>query len=162
MQYMPIIEEPFTRIAMDIVGPPERSKSGNKYILVICDYATRYSEAIPLRSIEAKRIADELIKLFARVGIPKEILTDQGSNFTSKLLKEIYKLLHIKGITTAPYYPQTDGMVERWNGTLKAMIRKFVDSDPRNWDQLLPYLLFAYREVPKESTGFSPFELLYG
>ena len=162
MQSMPIIEEPFKRIAMDIVGPLERSRSGNKYILVICDYATRYPEAIPLRSIEAKKIADELIKLFSKVGIPQEILTDQGSNFTSKLLKEIYKLLHIKGITTAPYHPQTDGMVERLNGTLKAMIRKFTVSDPHNWDQLVPYLLFAYREVPQESTGFSPFELLYG
>ena len=68
MQSMPIIEEPFTRIAMDIVGPRERSKSGNKYIVVICDYATRYPEAIPLRSKEAKKTADELIKLFRESG----------------------------------------------------------------------------------------------
>lgn len=159
---MPIIEEPFTRIAMYVVGPLECSKSRNKYILVICDYATRYPESIPLQSIEAKKIADDLIKLLARVGIPKEIQTDQGSNFTSKLLTEIYKLLHIRGITTAPYHPQTDGMIECWNGTLKGMIRKFVDSDLRNWDQLLPYLLLAYGEVPQGSTEFSSFELLYG
>ncbi|XP_071944659.1 uncharacterized protein [Antedon mediterranea] len=159
---LPIISEPFRRIAMDIVGPLARSKTGNKYVLVICDYATRYPEAIPLRSIEAPKIADELIKLFSRVGVPTEILTDQGSNFTSKLLSQIYKLLSIKGLTTSPYHPQTDGLVERFNGTLKAMIRKFVQDDPREWDKLLPYLLFAYREVPQESTGFSPFELLYG
>ncbi|XP_071941174.1 uncharacterized protein [Antedon mediterranea] len=93
---MPIISEPFRRIAMDIVGPLARSKTGNKYVLVICDYATRYPEAIPLRSIEAPKIADELIKLFSRVGVPTEILTDQGSNFTSKLLSQIYKLLSIQ------------------------------------------------------------------
>jgi hypothetical protein len=162
MMSLPVIDAPFERIAMDIVGPLERSKSGNKYVLVICDYATRYPEAIPLRSIEAKKIADELIKLFSRVGIPKEILTDQGSNFTSKLLSQIYQLLQIKGLTTSPYHPQTDGLVERFNGTLKSMIRKFIDEEPGNWDKLLPYLLFAYREVPQESTGFSPFELLYG
>lgn len=97
-----------------------------------------------------------------RVSIPIEILRDQGSNFTSKLLKEIYKLLHIGGITTAPYRPQTDGVVECWNGTLKAMIKKFEDGDPRNWDQLLQYLLFTYLEVPQESTGFSPFKMLCG
>ena len=159
---LPVVDQPFERIAMDIVGPLERSKSGNKYVLVICDYATRYPEAIPLRSIEAKKIANELVKLFSRVGIPKEILTDQGSNFTSKLLKEIYHMLSIRGITTTPYHPQTDGLVERFNGTLKSMIRKFVDEDPRGWDEMLPYLLFAYREVPQESTGFSPFELMYG
>ena len=74
---------------MDIVGPLPRSRSGCRYILVICDYATRYPEAIPLRSIDAEHIADELIKVFARVGIPEEILTDQGTNFTSKLLQEL-------------------------------------------------------------------------
>eukprot|EP00731_Ephydatia_muelleri_P038412 Em0751g2a len=68
---------------MDIVGPLPRSRSGNRYVLVICDYATRYPEAIPLRSIDAEHIAEELIRVFARVGVPREILTDQGSNFTS-------------------------------------------------------------------------------
>ncbi len=91
-----------------------------------------------------------MIKLFSRVGVPKEILTDQGSNFTSKLLSEIYKLLNVRGITTTPYHAQTDGLVERFNGTLKAMLKKFIDSEPRKWDDLLPYLLFAYREVPQE------------
>ena len=64
---------PFQRIAMDIVGPLPKSNKGNRYILVICDYATRYPEAIPLRSIEAETIAEELVSLFSRVGIPNEI-----------------------------------------------------------------------------------------
>ncbi|XP_078666715.1 uncharacterized protein LOC144908750 [Branchiostoma floridae x Branchiostoma belcheri] len=159
---LPVIEVPFQRIAMDIVGPLERSKTGNKYILVICDYATRYPEAVPMRSVDARRVSEELVKLFARVGIPDEILTDQGTNFMSQLLKELYSSLKIKGIRTSPYHPQTDGLVERFNGTLKSMLKKFVREDPKEWDKLLPYLLFAYREVPQESTGFSPFELLYG
>ena len=60
-------------------------------------------------------MAEELVKLFARVGIPEEILTDQGTNFTSQLLTEIYHLLHIHPIRTTPYHPQTDGLVERFN-----------------------------------------------
>ncbi|KAK7915896.1 hypothetical protein WMY93_011657 [Mugilogobius chulae] len=68
----------------------------------------------------------------------------------------------VKGIRTTPYHPQTDGLVERYNQTLKSMLRKFVSTTGRDWDQWLPYLLFAYREVPQASTGFSPFELLYG
>ena len=159
---LPIIEEPFQRIAMDLVGPLPRSRSGNKYILVICDYATRYPEAIPLRSIDAEHIAEELIKVFSRVGVPKEILTDQGSNFTSQLLAEVYRLLHIQPIKTSPYHPQTDGLVERFNQTLKAMLRKTVWDEGKDWDKWVPYLLFAYREVPQSSTGFSPFELMYG
>lgn len=147
---------------MDIVGPLPRSKAGNRYILVLCDYATRYPEAVPLRSIDAEHVAEELIKIFARVGVPEEILTDQGSNFMSKLLAELYSLLHIHSIRTSPYHPQTDGLVERFNKTLKSMLRKAVDTEGKNWDKLIPYLLFAYREVPQASTGFSPFELVYG
>ncbi len=159
---LPIITEPFKKVAMDIVGPLPRSRSGNVYILVLCDYATCYPEAVPLRGIDAAHIAEELIKIFARVGMPEEILTDQGSNFTSQLLAEFYRLLHIQSIRTSPYHPQTDGLVERFNQTLKSMLRKAVSSEGKDWDKWIPYLLFAYREVPQASTGFSPFELLYG
>ena len=158
---LPIVSTPFQKIAMDIVGPLPRSCSGCRYILVICDYATRYPEAIPLRSIDAEHIADELIKVFARVGIPEEILTDQGTNFTSKLLQELYRLLKIQAVRTSPYHPQCDGLVECFNQTLKMMLRKVVTKEGKDWDKLLPYVLFAYREVPQASTGFSPFELIY-
>ena len=159
---LPIIDVPFQRIAMDIVGPLPMSRSGKRYVLVVCDYATRYPEAIALHTIDAGHIAEELMKLFARVGVPEEILTDQGSNFTSKLLVELYRMLHVHPIRTSPYHPQTDGLVERFNQTLKAMLRKAATSEGKDWDKVLPYLLFAYREVPQASTGFSPFELLYG
>ena len=159
---LPVISVPFERIAMDIVGPLPRSSHGNRYVLVVCDYATRYPEAMAMRSVEAERVAEELVTLFARVGIPKEILTDQGTNFTSMLLQELYRLLHIRHIRTSPYHPQTDGLVERFNRTLKMMLRKTAVEEGKDWDRLLPYVLFAYREVPQSSTGFSPFELLYG
>ena len=162
MMPLPVIAEPFSRIAMDIVGPLPRSRSGNRYVLVICDYATRYPEAVALRSIDAENVAEELVRMFARVGIPQEILTDQGSNFTSQLLAEIYRLVHVKALRTSPYHPQSDGVVERFNQTLKQMLRRTANEEGKDWDRLLPYVLFAYREVPQESTGFSPFELLYG
>ena len=129
---------------------------------MVCDYVTRYPEAMAIHSIEAERIAEELIKLFARVGIPEEILTDQGSNFTSSLLAELYRMLHVHPIRTSPYHPQTDGLVERFNQTLKSLLRKCATEEGKDWDKLLPYLLFAYREVPQALTGSSPFELLYG
>jgi len=119
MVSMPVTEQPFQRIAMDVVGPLPRTQRGNRFILTICDYATHYPEAIPLPSVEATRVARELVNLFSHVGVPDEILTDQGTNFMSTLLDEIYQLLHIKKIRTTPYHPQTDGLVERFNGTLK-------------------------------------------
>ena len=159
---LPVIEEPFQRIAMDIVGPLPRSRSGNKFILVICDYVTRYPEAFALKSVDTEHVAKALISLFSRMGVPKEILTDQGTNFASKLLAELYRLLHVKAVKTSPYHPQTDGLVERFNRTLKGMLRKTVDKEGKDWDKLLPYVLFAYREVPQSSTGFFPLELIYG
>lgn len=74
----------------------------------------------------------------------------------------MYNALQINRIRTTPYHPQTDGLVEHFNGTLKAMLKKFTSRNQQDWDEYLPYLLFAYREAPQESTGFSPFELLYG
>ena len=162
MMPMPLIQKPFTRIAMDLIGPLPKTKRGNQFILTICDYATRYPEAIPLSSTEAPKIAKELILLFSRVGIPEEILTDQGANFMSTMLNEVYHTLQITRIRTTPYHPQTDCVVERFNGTLKFMLRKFTSWNQKDWDDYLPYLLFSYREAPQETTGFSPFELLYG
>ena len=130
---LPIMEEPFKRIAMDVVGPLPCSSSGKRFILVICDYATRYPEAIALRIADAPTIAEELLKFFARMGVPEEILTDQGTNFTSQLLAEVYHLLHIKPIRTTPYHPETDGLVERFNNTLKAMLRKAADDEGKDW-----------------------------
>ena len=159
---LPVVSEPFSRIAMDIVGPLPRSRSGNRYVLVVCDYGTRYPEAVPVRTIDAVTVAEELMKLFSRVGIPREILTDQGSNFQSQLLHELYRLLHIDALRTSPYHPQMDGLVERFNQTLKSMLKKTSSEEGKDWDRLIPLLLFAYREVPQESTGFSPIEMLYG
>ena len=133
---------PFERIATDIIGLLPRSRSGNRYVLVMCDYGTRYPEAVPLKSLEAAKIAEELVALFARVSIPKEILTDQGSNFTSQLLAELYRLLKVSAIRTSPYHPQTDRLVERFNQTLKEMLHKSAQEDGKDWDKLIP---FAYR-----------------
>lgn len=102
-------------------------------------YANRYPEAIALSSTEASKIAKELITVFSQVGIPEEILCDQGANFMSSLLEEVNQLLRIR---TAPYHPQTDGLVEKFNGTLKWMLQKFVDCGQKHWDEYLPYLLF--------------------
>ncbi|KAL1273034.1 hypothetical protein QQF64_028896 [Cirrhinus molitorella] len=146
---------------MDLVGPLPKSARGHKHILVIVDYATRYPEAIPLRKATAKAIAQGLFLLASRVSIPKEILTDQGTPFMSRLMADLCRLLGVKQLRTTIYHPQTDGLVERFNQTLKQMLRRVAAEDRHDWDLMLPHILFGIREVPQASTGFTPFELLF-
>ena len=120
---LPVMKVPFQRIGMDVEGPLPRSRTGNRFLLVVVDYATRYPEALPLWTVDAEQVAEVLMGFFSSVGTPVEILTDQGSNFMSKLLKEVYHLMGVKPIRTSLYHPQTDGLVERFNQTLKAMLK---------------------------------------
>ena len=107
MVSVPVVDEPFKRVAMDIVGPLNRSRSGNRYILVLCDYATQYSEAVALKSMETVHVAEQLWKISPRVGVPQEIMTDQESNFTSQLLKEVYRMVRVKPLCTSTYHSLT-------------------------------------------------------
>ncbi len=147
---------------MELVGPLPKSARGHEHILVIVDYATRYPEAVPLRKATAKVISQEIFLLSSRVGIPAEILTDQGTPFMSRLMTDLCRLLRMKQLRTTVYHPQTDGLVEHFNQTLKQMLRQVVAEDKRDWDLMIPYVLFGIREVPQASTGFTPFELLFG
>ena len=160
---MPTIETPFQRVGVDIIGPIlPVSEKGNRYILTMVDFATRYPEAVALKNIDAPRVAEALWEMWSRVGIPAEMLTDRGTQFTSGVMREVERLLAIKGLKTTPYHAQCNGLVERYNGTLKNMLKKLTQEQPKQWDRYIPALCFAYREVPQESLGFSPFELLYG
>ncbi|XP_075726234.1 uncharacterized protein LOC142767871 [Rhipicephalus microplus] len=159
----PVIDTPFKRVAIDIVGPIRPpSGQGNHYILTLVDCATRYPEAVALPGIETERVAEALVEMFSRFGVPREILSDRGSNFTSELMKEVARLLSVRQLHTTPYHPMANGMVEKFNGTLKTMLKRMCAEKPKNWDRFVGPLLFAYREVPQASLGFSPFELLYG
>ncbi len=154
---LPLMKVPFERIGMDLIGPLERSARGHRFALVLVDYATRYPEAVALRNISAKSVAEALFSMISRVGIPKEILTDQRTAFMSRTIRELYELLGIKSVRTSVYHPQTDGLVERFNCTLKTMIRKFVHEDAKNWDKWLePLFCSLCGRSRKPPRGFPP------
>ena len=79
--------------------------------------------------------------MFTRLGFPSEILTDMGSQFTSAVMKEVSRLLSIKMLTTSPYHPCCNGLVEKFNGTLKSILRKICTENPKDWDRFIPALL---------------------
>ncbi|GFN81031.1 polyprotein [Plakobranchus ocellatus] len=107
-------------------------------------------------------VAEALLTIYARLGIPKEILSDHGPQFISDLMNQVCRLMGIKHVYSSIFHPSSNRMCERINGVIKAMLRKVADKHPDDWDRLLPSVLFAYRETPQDGTKFSPFELMYG
>ena len=94
--------------------------------------------------------------------MPEEILSDLGVQFVSDCMKEVMRLLSIKQLTTTPYHPMCNGLMEKLNATMKSMLKRLCSEHPRQWHRYINLLLFAYREVPQEYTDFWLFELLYG
>ena len=154
---------PMERIAIDVMGPLPLSEMGNKYVLVISDYFSKWTEAYAMPNQEAETVARIVVQEFVvRFGIPRQLHTDQGTNFESRLFREMCKILDIDKTRTTPLRPQSDGMVERFNRTLEAMLSMFVDLRQTDWDYYLPLVMMAYRSSVHESTGFTPNEMMLG
>ncbi|GFV08359.1 hypothetical protein TNCV_327931 [Trichonephila clavipes] len=156
-------ENPFEVWSVDCIGPLEpSSRRGHKYIICAVDICTRWAEAVPVRNIKAKTTCEVLMRIFTQTGFPRIICTDQGTNFTAELTEAFKDALGIAPRFATPGHPESMGAVERWNRTLKEMLNKNIQENGNNWDSHLPYLMFAYREVPHSTTGVSPYQLVYG
>ncbi|XP_077501465.1 uncharacterized protein LOC144112529 [Amblyomma americanum] len=156
-------EHPFQVVNVDIIGPIDvPSARGHKYALCLVDLCTRWPEVICLRSLTARATCDALLTVFSRTGVPEVICSDQGTNFTSQLTQAFLARLGCSPRFSTPEHPESNGTVERWNRVLKNMIFHVVGKDAKNWDKLIPFVLWAYREVPHDTTGVAPFRLLYG
>ena len=140
----------------------DRSRDGNRYALVIQDYLTKWPEVYAVQDRKAETVAKCLLDLIWRHGVPSRIIHDRAAEFMAEVLQETASLLGITQLPTSGGHPQTDGLVERFNRTLKQMLAKVVAARGHNWDSLVGPVLFAYRTMPHTSTGLSPFYLLYG
>ncbi|KAI2644688.1 Retrovirus-related Pol polyprotein from transposon 17.6 [Labeo rohita] len=123
---------------------------------------TRFPEAVPLRTLKAKVVVKELLKFCTTFGLPKVIQSDQGSNFTSKIFKQVLESLGINHQTSTAHHPESQGALERFHQTLKTMLRRYCMESGKDWVEGLPFLMFAVRESVQESLGFSPAELVFG
>ncbi|XP_037776259.1 uncharacterized protein LOC119573219 [Penaeus monodon] len=127
--------EPFQKIIIDCVGPLPKTTKGNQYILTVMCPTTRYPEAFPLKNISAKSICKNLVHMFTTFGIPQEVQSDRGSNFTSELFSKVLQELGIKQTLSTAYHPESQGALERWHQTLKSMLRKFCLENQKCWDE---------------------------
>ena len=155
------VGKPFECVGMDI-KEFDMSSKGNRYALVFQDYLTKWPEVYPLPDHKATTVADCLADLIWRHGVPLRIIHDRAPEFLSDVLQDTAAVFGLQQLPTSGGHPQTDGLVERLNRTLKAMLTKLVTKKGRDWDVKLGPVLMAYRTTPQTSTGESPFYLLYG
>jgi transposase InsO family protein len=157
------VGNPLDRVAMDILGPLPLSDNGNRYVIVIMDYFTKWAEAVAIPDQTAITVARAFVTQFVcRLGVPYKVHTDQGPNFESELFREVCKLLGIEKTRTTPYRPQSDGLVERFNSTLEQMLAMYVTNDQTDWDEHLPFVMMAYRASIQETTNATPNSLMLG
>ena len=141
----------------------ERSKGGYENILVITNHYTRYAQAIPTRNQTAQTTAKALFEnFFVHYGFPARIHSDQGDNFESKLIQSLCSLTAMKKTRMTPYHPMGNGMVERFNRTLLNMLGTLEESQKSDWKSHVSTMTHAYNAAVHDSTGFSPFFLMFG
>jgi hypothetical protein len=117
---------------------------------------------VPLRSKESSEVAEQLFIYISLFGPPKELLSDQGKEFCNSVVSQLNRSCGIEHQTTTPYHPRTNGLTERFNGTLVLALSKHVGEDPARWHKWIPYVLLAYRTRVHSTTKRTPFELLFG
>jgi len=154
---------PFQHIGIDVVGPLPTTSRGNVYILTVVDHFTRWAEAIPLVDQTTKSIAQAVIKnIICRHGLFDTMTSDNGSVFVSELASYIYKELGIRRVKTTPFNPNSNGIPERLNGTMKSMLKIWCNEEQDNWDEYLPYVMFAYNTSFHSLIQETPYFLVHG
>ncbi len=151
----------FAHINVDIVGPLPVSQ-GYTYLFTIVDRFTRWLEAYPLPKIDAISCARAIVAWIARYGVPADITSDHGRQFTSQLWKELGNLYGAKMHHTTSYHPQSNGLVERFHRHLKSALKAVLTEQGITWMDQLPWIMLGIRTAPKEDLRASSAELVYG
>ena len=157
-----ISTQPMELVCIDFLSL-ERSKGGFKNILVLTDHFTRYAQAFPTRNQLAKTTAKVLFEnIIVHYGFPARLHSDQGRNFENNVIKVLCSLAGVQKSRTTPYHPMGNGMTERFNQTFLNMLGTLEDCQKEAWKSFVAPLVHAYNATRHDSTGFSPYFLMFG
>ncbi|KAL5479238.1 hypothetical protein EMCRGX_G022734 [Ephydatia muelleri] len=158
---IPVPQEVWKQVGIDLIGPFKKSRSRNRYIITLVDYFSKWPEAAAIPSKEAKEVAFFLFKMICRYGCTKIVISDQGREFVNNINQHLFEYLKTEHRVSTAYHPQTNGLVERYNQTLQRCLVKLVNKEQDNWDEYIDGVLFAYRTSRHHSANVTPFELMY-
>lgn len=153
----------FALWGLDIVGPLPAAPGNRKFFIATTDYFTKWVEAEPLATIKEKDVKKFVWQnIVTRFGIPKALISDNGTQFDGKLFRGFCEELRIEFYNSTPAYPQSNGQAEASNKTILDGLKKRLEKAKGKWAEELPNVLWAYRTTPRRSTGETPFALAYG
>ncbi|XP_062864418.1 uncharacterized protein LOC134326144 [Trichomycterus rosablanca] len=157
-----LASKPLEIVAIDFTVL-ERASDGRQNVLVVTDVFSKFTQAYPAPDQKASTVVRILTeRWFYTYGVPQRIHSDQGRNFEGELLKALCKMYGVEKSRTTPYHPEGNGQCERFNRTMHDLLRTLPVDKKRKWPQHLPQLLFAYNTTVHQSTGHSPYELMFG
>lgn len=158
-----VVVTPFDKWGMDLIGPIDPPSNGKSYILVCIDYLTIWVEVRAMKHAYDHKVAEFLYEeIFTRYFVLRELVTDQGEQFTSNLITKLMQEYNIGYWKSSPYHPQANGQEKATNREIEAILTKIVQLHYRDWSNRLPEVVWAYRTTWKTTKGFTLFELLYG
>ena len=153
--------QPLEDTAIDILGPLPKSTRGNLFILVVTDRFSKLTQAVPLKTIKALDVSVALVnELVFKYGAPWRFLSDNGSQFISDIFQRVCSLLRVHNALTMTYHPQTNGQTERFNRSLTAMLRCYVEDHPQDWCAYVRALTYAYNTSVHRGINAAPFDLV--
>ena len=160
MEITTTVRHPFKKCALQILGSMTETLAENKYILTFQDVSSKFLAAIHTPQQDAETVAREFVSnIVIKFGAPAQILTEQGSNILSDLIKSTCKLLRIKKIQTTAFHAESNARLERSHRVLTEYLRHYVREDRINWDE---YAVYVYNTTVHTTTAYTPFELVYG
>lgn len=157
------VNQPFEKVGIDLIGPFPITAAGNRHAIVAVDYLTKWAIVKAVPKASAKEVVDFFVRnVVLQHGAPVFLISDRGKCLSASFAEELFKALQTNHLVTAAYHPQCNGLVERYNHTFAEMLSMYVNSYHNDWDGLVDFVTFAYNTSRQESTGYSPFYLLYG
>jgi hypothetical protein len=157
------VQQPLEKICIDLIGLFPLSRDGNRHVIIVVDYLTKWviAKAVPVaNTVEVVKFFIQRVLL--QHGAPLNVILDRGSCLLSEFTEELFRSMQTNHLITTAYHPQCNGLVERFNHTFAEMLSMFVNSSHFNWDEVVDHVIFAYTTSRQESTGVTPFLMLYG